>query len=161
MFADGLEDGQEMGDTEEVADGFAHVGDFKRAASRFGVDVEPNQRAEAAAIHVCEMLEVENDSLGAGKQLADLDVELLVDSGDQAARAVDHDEVIVAFYGECEVVRALIGHFGCDLPLAVRDFRRAIVTYCGAERKSCFTLKYRAGMLSEMGDSSIGFHCYY
>ena len=66
LFADGLEDGQEMGDAEEVADGFAHVGDFKRAAYRFGVDVESNQRAEAAAIHVCEMLEVENDSLGPG-----------------------------------------------------------------------------------------------
>ena len=135
MFADGLEDGQEMGDTEEVADGFAHIGDFKRAACRFGVDVESNQRAEAAAIHVREMLEVENDSLGARKQLADLDVELLVDSGDQAARAVDHDEVIVAFNGEGEVVRALIGHFDWNLPLTVWDFRRAIVTYCGAERK--------------------------
>jgi hypothetical protein len=143
MFADRLEDGQEMGDTEEVADGFAHVGDFKRAAYRFGVDVESNQRAEAAAIHVGEMLEIEDDSLGAGQQLADLDVELLVDSRDQAAGTVDHDEVIVALNGECEVVRALIGHFGWNLPLTVTvwDSRRAIVTYCDAERKRCFTLK--------------------
>ena len=114
MFADRLEDGQEMGDAEEVADGFPHIGDFKRAACRFSVDVESNQRAEAAAIHVCEVLEVKNDSLGAGQQLADLDVELLVDSGDQTARAVDHDQVIVvvAFNGEAEVGRVLIGHFG-------------------------------------------------
>ncbi len=66
MFADGLKDGQEMGDAEEIADGFAHIGDFEDAACRFGVDVKPNQRAQAAAIHVREMLEVENDSLGAG-----------------------------------------------------------------------------------------------
>jgi hypothetical protein len=54
---------------------------------------------------------------------------------------VDHDEVIVALNGECEVVRALIGHFGWNLPLTVWDSRRAIVTYCDAERKRRFTLK--------------------
>jgi hypothetical protein len=53
---------------------------------------------------------------------------------------VDHDEVIVALNGECEVVRALIGHFGWNLPLTVTvwDSRRAIVTYCDAERKRRF-----------------------
>lgn len=74
-----------MGNTKEAADGFAHVGDFKRATSRLGVDVESNEAAEAAAIHVREMLEVEHDSLGTGEQFAHFFVELLVDSGDQAA----------------------------------------------------------------------------
>jgi hypothetical protein len=63
---------------------------------------------------------------------------------------VDHDEVIVALNGEGEVVRALIGHFGWNLPLTVWDLRRAIVTYCGAERKRRLRSNTQRGILSEM-----------
>ncbi len=105
-----------MGHPKQVADGFAHIGDLQRAARRFSVDIESNQRTQAAAIHVREMLEVENDSLRSWQQLADLDIKLLVDSRDQTARAVHHDQVIVALNGEAEVGRALIRH-SRNLPL--------------------------------------------
>jgi len=50
-----------MRDAEQVADRWAHVVDTQFAAGGFGVDVETHKRAEAAAVHVRELLEVEDD----------------------------------------------------------------------------------------------------
>jgi hypothetical protein len=78
MLADGLEDGKKMGDAEQVADGWAHVVDLQFAAGGFGVYVQADQRAEATAIHVGDVLKVKDDASGTGQQLANLGIEQMI-----------------------------------------------------------------------------------
>lgn len=136
MLADGFKDGQKMGDAKQVTDRLAHVGDFQHATGRLGVDIETNQSAESGAIHVCEVEEVEHDVFGAGDELANLDVKMVVQTRHQAACAAHYGGFPVAVNGEGEAVCwGLVGHLGRNLPLTVWDLCRAIVTHRGAERK--------------------------
>ena len=99
-----------MGDAKQVADRWAHVVDLQFAAGGFGVDVQAHQRAEATAIHVGDVLKVKDDASGSGQQLADLGIEQMIQAGNQASVAVDHDAVLVALNREGETGYGLAGH---------------------------------------------------
>lgn len=75
MFADGLKSGKEMSDAEQVADRRAHVVDLEFAAGGFGVHIRTDERAEAAAIHMRDVLKIKNDASWTGQQLPNLGVE--------------------------------------------------------------------------------------
>jgi len=75
MFADGLKSGKKVGDAEQIADRWAHVVDFEFAARGFGVDIRTDQRAEAAAIHMRDVLKIKNDASWTGQQLSNFGVE--------------------------------------------------------------------------------------
>lgn len=89
MFADLGEDIQETGDAEEFADAFAEVDELEGAAGGPGRGVEADESAEAHAVHVGHVAEVEDELFDFGEELLDRVVELIGDAGDQPALAKD------------------------------------------------------------------------
>jgi len=110
-----------VGDAEQVADGWAHVLDLQFAARGFGVYVQADQRSEATAIHVGDVLEVKHDAGGSGQQLANLGVEQMIQAGNQASVARNHDAIFVPLNREGETGRRLAGH---SVALDARDYWR-------------------------------------
>lgn len=115
MLADGLEDGEEMSDAEQVADRWPHVIDLQFAARGFGVDVQADQRAEATAIHMCYVLKIKNDAGWTGQQLANLGIEQMIQAGNQSSVAMNDDAIFIALNGEGQTMCGLAGHsVACD-----------------------------------------------
>ena len=80
--------------------------------------VEADQRAEATAIHVGDVLKVKNDASWTGQQLANFGVEQMIQAGNQASVTMDNDAVLVALNGEGEAGSGLAGH---SVTLDARD----------------------------------------
>lgn len=87
MFADDDEDRQEIGHPEKLPDLSAEIDQYKFAACRAGGDVEANQCAEAHAVHVGKVGQVERDSFVIREQLPDLGIENVLDTRYQPAFA--------------------------------------------------------------------------
>jgi hypothetical protein len=81
VLADDGESWKQVGHDEEVSDFFADVAEFEFAAVFAGGDVEANECAEAHAVHVGEVCEVEDKALVGGKQLGDGSVKELGETG--------------------------------------------------------------------------------
>src|ERR1035438_9023529 len=88
VFANDGEDVQHIGDAEEVSNLLAQVDEFQTATCGFGRDVEASHGAQAHAVGMLEIGEVENDSAAVGNQLHDLGGEDVGGSGDEPALAV-------------------------------------------------------------------------
>ena len=101
-FADGGEDRQQVGHNQELAYFFAEVVEFESASLASGADVQPDENAEAHAVHLVELGEVEDDALVVGHELGDRDVEEVGGFREQLAMAEDDDSVALVFDGECE-----------------------------------------------------------
>lgn len=69
-LADNDEDIEEVGDAEEVANLATKVGEFETAAGGFGRDIEADEGADAHAVGVLEIGQIEDDTLMAGQQRA-------------------------------------------------------------------------------------------
>lgn len=93
MFADDGEDGEEVGEGEEFFDSFAEVDEVELAARGFGRGVEADEGAQAHAVHIGEVAEIEDDTFGAGDEWADAGGEDVGDAVDQCPVAADDDEV--------------------------------------------------------------------
>ncbi len=63
VFAGDGEGWEEVGHDEKLADLFAEVAEFEGAALGFGGCVEANEGAQAHAVHVSEVGEIEDDAL--------------------------------------------------------------------------------------------------
>src|ERR1700733_6046563 len=91
----------------------AEMHQFQAATCRFGRDVELNQGAEAHAVRMLQVGEVEDEPLRAGNELADLRGEELGDAGNELAVAVNGHHVVGALNVERDTGRRYrIGHAG-------------------------------------------------
>jgi hypothetical protein len=96
VFADDGEGWKEVGHDEEVSNFFADVAEFEFAAVFAGGDVEADECAEAHAVHVGEVCEVEDKALVGGKQLGDGSVKELGGTRQQfAVTAYDGGAAVV------------------------------------------------------------------
>lgn len=93
VVADDLEDGYKMRYAQKLPNRLPNVEELQSATRRFCGNVQPNQRAQARAVHVGEIREVQHDSFGARNQLADLQVEAVAHARHQAASASHCDAV--------------------------------------------------------------------
>jgi hypothetical protein len=89
-----------MGNTKKLPDRLPHVNEFQNTACRFGGNVKPNQRAQAGAVHVGQIRQIEHNSFPARNELADLAVEAIVYSCHQPATTVDDDETAASLNSE-------------------------------------------------------------
>ena len=91
VLSDDGEDGQEIGEDEEVADLFAEVAKLQRAALVAGGDGEADKGAETHRVHLGEAVEIEDDALVAGEEIGDGLVEE-VGGGREKLAAAEGDE---------------------------------------------------------------------
>src|ERR1700739_1680049 len=82
-----------MGHTQKLPDRLSDVEELQRAACRFCGNVQPNERAQARAVHVGQIREVQYDSFGTRNQLAHLKVEAVAYSRHQPPGAPHGDAV--------------------------------------------------------------------
>ena len=73
-----------------------------RAACRPRGNVQPNQRAQARAVHVGQIGQVQQDSSGAWNQLADLEVKEIIHTRHQPATASHFGAVIGPVNGKSQ-----------------------------------------------------------
>ena len=83
-----FEEGEEVGHVEQGAHGLVDVDEFELAAASAAVDVKSGEGAEAGGVHVLDLLHVDEDALGGGKEIADFVAKL---------RGVFEGEFTVAF----------------------------------------------------------------
>lgn len=102
VFAHFAEDGEQVGDAEELADARGEIDELQFAAGGFGGDVEARDRADAHRVHVGEISEVEDDVLVVGDEALDVVGEYVGDAGDELAAAVDDHLVGFAFVLQLE-----------------------------------------------------------
>lgn len=93
----GFKYGQQVCDSEEFSDAFIQVDQAKIAADSFGGDVQTHDCTEARAVHVIEVGQVKDDSLGLRNHGFDLGLQHRGVFGGQPAGAL-HDGRI--FHGE-------------------------------------------------------------
>jgi len=87
MFAADPEDRQEIGHSKKLPDPFTQIDEFQIASGCPGRNVETNHGAEAHAIHVGEIRQVQYDALGVRNQLHDPYIEKISYSSHQFAAA--------------------------------------------------------------------------
>jgi hypothetical protein len=80
-----------MGEAEEVANLLAEVDELEAGSGGFGGDVEANEGAEAHAVGVADVGEVEDDALVVRNEGANAVEENIGDAGDELAVAADDD----------------------------------------------------------------------
>lgn len=103
-FSDDCEDVEKVGDAEEVLELLAELHELEAAASGLGGDVEADEGAEAHAVRMLNVGELDDDALARGDERADGGVEDVGGSGDEAAVADDEDDsvgVVLDLSGEC------------------------------------------------------------
>ena len=71
VFADDGEDREEAGEAEQVANLFAEVDEFEAAACGLGRDIKADESADAHAVGVLDIGEIEDDAFGGGNQVDD------------------------------------------------------------------------------------------
>jgi hypothetical protein len=84
-----FEEGEEVGHAEEGARGLVEVDEFEFAAAGAAGDVEGGERAEAAGVHMVDLLHVDDDAFFGGEQVADFVAELGRVVGGEFAVAFD------------------------------------------------------------------------
>jgi len=89
VFAGEGEDGEQVGEDEEVADLLVEAAELDRGTATFRVNVKADDGAESHGVHVGEVGEVEDDALVSGKELGDRKVEEIGVTGQQFAVTAD------------------------------------------------------------------------
>jgi hypothetical protein len=101
VVADDLEYGYKMGHTQKLPNRLPNVEELQRAACRFCGNVQADQRAQARAVHVSQIREVQHDSFRARNQPADFQVEAVAHARHQAAGASHCDAVTGSVHCNC------------------------------------------------------------
>lgn len=111
VLADHGEAAQEVGEAEELLDTGADLVKVDATAGGFAGDDEADQGAEAHAVHIGDVAEVEHDALVLGHELAHAGVEVAADFRDQTTMEVDEGGSVFMFdfKGE-DAVRLRLGH---------------------------------------------------
>ena len=123
---------------------------LKRAAGGFGGDVDAGQGAEAQAVHIGEIAQIEHHVFGAVEISADGGVENIRDAGDEFAVALDGDYIAGAVDVERERWRGgFSGHCGFLEKMCFVESRYAGFSHMAIGNG---TTKMRAGSYSEAAD---------
>jgi hypothetical protein len=96
VFGAGFEDGEKVGDAEEVADGRADVDELEFDIRFAGGDVKANEDSEAGAVHAGEFGEVEDDALFAREHFLHVRFEKRGRFGDERAAAMKYEDILLA-----------------------------------------------------------------
>jgi hypothetical protein len=104
-----LEEGEEVGHVEQSAHGLVDVDKFEFAAAGAAVDVESGEGTEAGGVHVLDLLHVDEDAFGGGKEIADFVAELRRVFEGEFAVAFDDGGVFDAVGVEVEGGREAVG----------------------------------------------------
>lgn len=98
---------EQVGERQQVLHLFAEVQELQLAACALGVDVEADEGAQAHAVDVGEVFEVEDEELAAGSNVLQVGVELVGEAGDEASVALDEggfaftEDVVTERLGGC------------------------------------------------------------
>ena len=104
-----FEEGEEVGHVEQGAHGLVDVDKFEFAAAGAAVDVESGEGTEAGGVHVLDLLHVDEDAFGGGKEIADFVAELRRVFEGEFAVAFDDGGVFDAVGVEVEGGREAVG----------------------------------------------------
>lgn len=91
------EDGEQVGEDEEVADFLVEAAELDRGTATFRVNVKADDGAESHGVHVGEVGEVEDDMLVVGQERGDGSVELIGVVGGKFSVAADEGSGAVFF----------------------------------------------------------------
>jgi hypothetical protein len=98
ILADDREDIEEMGEAEKIANLLAQVSELEAGSGGFGSNIEANESAEAGAVGVPEIGEIEDDAFVIRNERANAVEEDIGDARDQLSVAAHNDAVGAVFH---------------------------------------------------------------